>query len=63
MRTASTPITRYKKPRRIRQWCEQTQTSQATTWRRIKDGTLLVEYYGNVPYIVAGPAAFADQVA
>jgi hypothetical protein len=61
--TGPKPTTRYKKARRIKQWCDDTRTSRATTWRRIADGTILIEYYGNVLYVVAGPAAFADQVA
>jgi hypothetical protein len=45
---------------RIAEWVEETKTSRATTWRRIKDGTLQVAYYGNIPYIVDGPAEFFE---
>jgi hypothetical protein len=61
--TPAAEIVRFKNPYRIAEWGERTRTSKATTWRRIKDGTLTLEYYGSVPFIVAGPAAFADQVA
>lgn len=64
MRNHNTPkraTRRFKKPRRIKQWCEETRTSPATAWRRVKDGTLLIEYYGNIPFIVAGPAGLFDD--
>lgn len=61
--TPAAEIVRYKRPYQVKDWGERTKTSNATTYRRIKDGTLLLEYYGSVPFIVAGPAAFADHVA
>jgi hypothetical protein len=55
------PIVRFKKPRRLKEWCAFTGTSKATTWRRIKDRTLLVEYLGAIPYIVGGPAGLSGD--
>jgi hypothetical protein len=60
------PIVRFKKPRRLKDWCAFTGTSKATTWRRIKDGTLLIAYLGAIPYIIGGPAGLSgdsDDVA
>jgi hypothetical protein len=45
---------------RIAEWVEETKTSRPTTWRRIKDGTLKVAYYGKIPYIVDGPREFFE---
>jgi hypothetical protein len=62
-----TATIRFKTPRRISEWCAFSGTSRATTWRRIKDRTLLVEYFGSIPYIVGGPAHLSrdndDKVA
>ena len=55
--TASKPKRKF----RIKDWCEETHTSPATTWRRIKDGTLKVVYYGRIPFIVGGPAGIFDD--
>jgi hypothetical protein len=43
---------------RLQQFVAETGTSKATVWRRIKDGTLKVEYFGDIPFIVDGPAMF-----
>jgi hypothetical protein len=54
-------IIRYKKPRRIKQFCEDTGVSKPTVWRRIKDQTLQVEYLGHIPLIVGGPAGLCGD--
>jgi hypothetical protein len=48
---------------RIDEWCERTRTSRATTWRRIKDGSLEVTYLGRIPFITGGPAGLFDESA
>jgi hypothetical protein len=64
IRGQSAAIVRFKKPRRLKEWGAFTGTSKATTWRRIKDGTLLVEYLGTIPYIVGGPPGLSgDETA
>lgn len=52
---------RYKKPRRVKKFCEDTGVSKPTVWRRIKDGTLQVEYLGDIPLIVGGPAGLSGD--
>jgi hypothetical protein len=61
--TPPPPVTPIKRKRRfrIKEWCEETQTSPATTWRRVKDGTLKVVYYGRIPFIIGGPAGLFDD--
>ena len=48
---------------RIAEWCAMTGTSRATTWRRIKDGTLEVTYLGRIPFITGGPAGLFGESA
>jgi hypothetical protein len=61
-RRAPVPAAAPKRRRRYRiaEWIEETRTSRPTTWRRIKDGTLKVAYYGRIPYIVDGPREFFE---
>ena len=54
-------IIRYKKARRIKKFCEDTSVSKPTVWRRVKDGTLVVEYLGDIPLIVGGPAGLSGD--
>lgn len=53
----------FKRKRKFRivEWCQHTKTSRATTWRRIKDGTLKVTYYGKIPFITDGPIGIFDD--
>ena len=54
---------RYKKPRRIKKFCEDTGVSRPTAWRWIGEGILLREYAGDMPFIVGGPPMFDDPPA
>jgi hypothetical protein len=47
-------FTRYKKGRRVRQFCEDTGISKPTAYRWARAGTLLIEYAGDTPYITGG---------
>jgi hypothetical protein len=49
-------LTRYKKGRRVKQFCEDTSLSRPTVWRWAKAGTLLIEYANETPFVVGGPA-------
>jgi hypothetical protein len=51
---------KYRRPRRIDQWVEETKTSRATTWRRVRDGTLQITYLGDIPFITGGPPGFEE---